>query len=95
MKQKTWKVVKWSRESEWKNETISLQCNCGRDAECPVLDSIHASRPIGATGMGIIFDTDPGLIGEGCFPEIIECRKCHRRYSGWGSMIESEGANVR
>lgn len=95
MRKKTWKVINWSRIDEWNGETIPLQCEkCGRDAECPVLDSVHLSRPIAAGGMGIIFDTDPKLIGEACFPEEIECRKCRRQYGKWG-MNEEEVEHVR
>lgn len=75
-----------------------MQCEkCGRDAECPVLDSVHAATPIAGGGMGVIFDTNPNLIGEACFPEVIECRKCRRQYSGWGSTEAGtrEVAHVR
>lgn len=97
MRNRTWKVLEWSRESEWNGETVPLQCEgCGRDAECPVLDSIHASRPIAGGGMGVIFDTNPKAIGKACFPEVIECRKCHRAYSDWGSpAMEKEVKSVR
>ncbi len=89
MKNKTWKVLKWSRAEEWKGEEIPLQCeHCGRDAMCPVLGSIHKGRPIFGGGMGVVFDTDPSVIGKACFPEEIQCRGCRRAYSNWGRTGE-------
>lgn len=47
--------------------------------------------------MGIIFDTNPKLIGEACLPEKIQCRKCYWIYGNWGSpkVVEKEVQDVR
>lgn len=90
MRARTWKVVEWSREDEWAGEQVPFECeHCGREAFCPVLDDIHKARPIAGGGMGLVFDFSPKLAGPGCLPEVIECRKCRRQYSNWGSMVSA------
>jgi len=76
MKHPTWKVRRWSRSGE-ETGSVSIQCQCGKDAECPVAGLgviVEAS-----IGMGII--TDPATPKPpGYMPEEIECRKCGRIY---------------
>ena len=85
---KTWKVIEWSRKREWMGKILPLDCErCGRDADLPVLDEVNWARPIGAQGMGVYFD-DAYLLRPGCFPEVVECRGCGAQYSDFGSVLE-------
>ena len=76
MKHPTWKVKKWSRKDE-ATGTVNLQCDCGKDAECPVAGAGVIVEA--CIGMGIV--TDPATPKPpGYMPEQIECRKCGRNY---------------
>ena len=74
MRVKTWKILDYGAVNRGA-QTVPYECQCGREAELPVL-----GRVIAITGghkhqgdEGIIFDPGPRAL-----PRKIQCRKCGR-----------------
>ena len=70
MRKATWKIIDRGSVPKISNHIEYHCCDCGHDADLPVLGLARAQ-----IGQGVVFD-----IGKRAVPKIIQCRKCRRRF---------------
>ena len=72
MKRATWKIIDRGNVPRSAARMISFHCcNCGHDAELPVV-----GLPMAQVGQGIVFD-----LGRHEAPAIVQCRKCRKVFA--------------
>ena len=76
----TWRVLEWDNKRDGEVGSVSMTCDCGRDAECPTSGEIEAIL-IAGIGMRLIFEPGDYKPPDGWLPPVIQCRRCARIYS--------------
>lgn len=75
----TWRVLRWDDRPAVQG-TVSLTCDCGHDAECPVAGDL-GGHVIAVIGMGVVFDPPSFIPPSNFMPNEVACRKCGRVYN--------------